>query len=339
MIKAAGKTIRAIFTVIGVLMVVIGIWAEYSYTQVSGNAVKGFAALSKTANKGIPSVSSDVIGSEFDSRIVHLQGPVEVAPVTDSLTGFTVKAGALRRTVEMYQWVERLKSRSVTGGHPGYRYEKIWSHRHIDSESFDRGPLFGESAEHINPPSIPYENAEFAASAIRIGAWQLNERYALVVARDWQPVPEDVLVAGIISADWQTYEGYVYPRIQDSGAGEVRMTYEYLPVVDGSYSVLGIARRGVLDDDISKAFLGPVFMEPGNVDAASMVSIAEARWFGGGRSNTGIAWIFIGFMLSLRALARRFDGLKKFTEVPFKRRLPMTAGAAAMLTTLIVLLV
>lgn len=340
MIDTVRKILRVVFAIIGVLILAIGIWGEKSQTKARGRAIKGFAALHKTASEGIPTISPDEVSSDFDGRIVHLTGPLEIEPMIDDLTGSTVTAGALRRTVQMYQWNERIRSTSTTS-RAGivYEYDRIWSDRHIDSDDFNQRPIFGKSEEHINPPSMPYENAELAASGLRVGAWQLNQLYGFRAADDWQPVPNDILAAGMTSEDWETVDGYVSPRHQTYDVGAVRIAYEYLPVLAGDYSLLGIPRGGVLDDDISEHFVGPVFMLPGKVDAASIISIAEEQWFGPGPSKIGIAWIFIGLMLSLRYLAKPFKGLHKFTEAPFKRRLPITVGAAAVITAVLVLLV
>jgi hypothetical protein len=339
------KIIRGLFRValviLGLLMIGIGGWIGHGQNRLLEGFESGFAALHEAASAGFPSVSPDSVDQALDGQVVYLQGPLEHSPVSDPLTGVTLAAGGLRRTVEMYQWTEHIKSGGSgtrTTSTLEFEYRPEYRSKLINSDNFQAPPIFGEGEEHINPKTMPHDNMAFIAPDLRIGAWQLAESYAWRVA-SLRPVPEDVLAEALTSPDWEVADGAVQRRHQTWDIGAVRLKYEYLPVAEGNYSVIGIARDGRLDDDLFKDVIGPPLIEAGNVDPEQMVASAETYAYEGDLTKNWISWIFFGILLSLRTLARPFGFLRRFTDAPAKRRWPITIGIAAFLTVATAILI
>lgn len=226
----------------------------------------------------------------------------------------------------------------TSGSDRSYEYVQAWSEHLINSDDFQGHQLIG-GEDHVNPKSMPpYESEDIKASALRIGAWQLADSYAWRVGQ-WQPLPQDVLYAGTSPDSWMHSGGYVYPRkvsedILATGIGAVRVSYQYAPVAAGNYSVIGIARDGVLyDDEVFAEVIGPPLIEPGEVDAETMVARAEEYANqGDAPTNNPFAWVFIGLLISLRALALPFPVLRGFTHAPVGRRLMISGGVATLVT-------
>jgi len=114
--------------------------------------------------------NSAVVSRRYESRPVMVKGSTRVddrnGVLRDEVFGFTpeVSSVRLRRTVEMYQWVEDKEeqdSRTV------YSYRKEWLEIDTDSDSF-RDPSYA------NPPRQPcVYSTVFNAESVYIGAYRL----------------------------------------------------------------------------------------------------------------------------------------------------------------------
>ena len=145
----------------------------------------------KGLNEGqgvVVTVPADRVNPANNQKLVHLTGK---AVTTETLADpdFLISANAikLRRSVEMYQWEEKKETstrKKVGGGEERtttYSYNKTWSDRPIDSESFK------ESAEHQNPKSMPFDSREAKAEKVTLGAFTLTPSL-LEKMSDYEPI-------------------------------------------------------------------------------------------------------------------------------------------------------
>ena len=319
--------LRLLRVVVGLLMLGVGAWMAYGQTYIKEQADQGVESLRQALEQGIPAVSPDAVDRQYDGQLVYLQGPLQPGLVTDPVTGLTLVAAGLHRTVELYQWHE--KSRLRSRGSETYSYDQVWSERLIDSDQFHE-PLIGKSQNHDNPKLLPYEtNVWFEPEDMHIGAWRVPDYYYVQWIAQEKPVPDEVLAAAVSPEDWYVSDGYLQKR--EFGWGNVRFRYDYTPVPEGSYSIIGVAHDGVLD--LEDTLINLPLIAPGAVDAATLISRAAGA--GRPRQRHWMAWVFIGMLLALRPLARPFGSLRGFTEAPAMRRLPMTIGMASLVTALV----
>lgn len=326
---------RAALVIVGASMIGIGVWIGHGQSATTAGFQAGFEKLRLAIEEGIPTLSPGRVDTGLEGQLVHLQGRIQYTPVEDPLTGLTLPASGLRRTVLMYQWEEQSRpgSTRVGGGPEGldFVYDKVWSETIIDSDNFQPGPIFGDSEEHVNPASMPYDNIEINTSDLRIGTWRLSEYYAWRMA-EWQPVAEDVLSTGLPAGDWEVAGGHVQPAHQVLDIGAVRIRYEYLPVANDRYSVVGLVRGGTVDDDLFTDVIGPPMIAPGDVSPESLLDSTEMYAYEGELTKSWIVWVFIGLLCTMRILAMPFGFLDVYTKAPIKRRLAITTVATILIT-------
>lgn len=139
-----------------------------------GRAVDMYQAINE-GRKVVVKIDSATIDPMNEGKLVHLTG---LAEPTQNLTdpdfgvGVTMKT-KLSRDVEMYQWVESVKTTkkdTVGGGTTTikeYSYSKQWRSSLVDSTRFSR-------SGYNNPTSMPYANEDFYSDVI-IGAFSLPQ--------------------------------------------------------------------------------------------------------------------------------------------------------------------
>lgn len=120
-------------------------------------------------------VSADVVDPANEGKLIHVTGPAVVREVlTDPEFGVSAEGAQLTRTVQMYQWYEKVSERETTKDDGGtttvkeYDYATRWSTNWIDSSTF-RG-----AEPKRNPPSMPYANESWQAHDVTVGAFRLN---------------------------------------------------------------------------------------------------------------------------------------------------------------------
>jgi hypothetical protein len=164
-------------------------------------------------------------------QLLHLTGTAETSQgVRDPDFGIERDALALRREVEMYQWVERKETRTVKeigGGErkeTSYHYEKRWKDELIDSNDFHN------SSGHQNPRSMPYASRSFIADDVRLGAYQLGQGYVHDITGAerlrFNELPDAIAGAGFVAA------GEHLMRSQNPNSpqiGDLRMQFEATP--------------------------------------------------------------------------------------------------------------
>lgn len=130
---------------------------------------KAIGVLEKAVARGIPTIPADRAEPAYEGEFVHIQGDLDVGDLTDPLTGFTIQGTQLIRHLEMLQWEEeRYRVKGMTNW--SFRWNKFWSNRLIDSDSFNRVDVYFEE-NRDNPKEFPYENGQnFFASYLNLAA-------------------------------------------------------------------------------------------------------------------------------------------------------------------------
>lgn len=139
-----------------------------------GRAVHRYKALTEGA-RNVVSIQADRVDPANEGQLVCISGQaVTDVQLKDETFNVVVNALKLRRTVEMYQWVqqEERKTKRNTGGSTEttvtYNYVKQWSNVPIPSDQFK------QSKGHENPAAMPWSSQEQTASPITLGGFTLS---------------------------------------------------------------------------------------------------------------------------------------------------------------------
>jgi Transmembrane protein 43 len=273
---------------IGILLVIGSIillwWNE-------GRAVEAIRALDRGA-KQLIEAQADAVDPSKEGKLVHLSGMMETkAPARD--TAFGVGAEnllRLKRTVEMFQWVEHKESHSHKnlGGsettETTYTYRKEWNEQPTDSSHFH------EPGGHGNP-SMPARSATIDSQDVRLGAYHVDRAVldAVSAFAAFDPGQATSLPAGYRKTGDMLYRG------DDAAApaiGDVRIRYTAIPAQ--TMSVVAAQAGGALAPyhDASGYKIG--LAEPGVVPANVMFKEKA-------HEESVITWILrvVGFVLML----------------------------------------
>lgn len=285
---------------IGLVLVLAGVallwWNE-------GRAVLTAQGLTEGAGLVI-SVAADHLDPANEGRLAHTSGrALTGGSLTDpDFPYMTVKALALQRSVEMFQWQEESHTRDIkelgggTRQETTYTYKKIWSASPIDSSRFY------EQSGHFNPSAMPYAAMRLTAPDATLGAFRLPPAMLTLSTLEALGAPEDAPVSG----QQKVARGQIYigPNPDVPGIGDVRIIHTYAPEQDISV----VARQ---QGDSFAPF--PVqggqrsiqMLKAGLYDAPSMFSAAQSEnamltW---ALRGLGLVGLFVGFFMILRPLA------------------------------------
>ena len=219
--RLLGSLVGALIGIVLVIGSIVLLWWN------EGRAVEAIRALDQGARQ-VVEVNPAAVDNGAEGRLVHLSGMAETrAPARDSAFGIGGETLLrLRRTAEMYQWVEHKSSRSQKnlGGsettETTYSYQKEWSEKAVDSGQFR------EAGGHRNPP-MPVSSTTFDSSDVRVGAYRLDRQVldALSAFTSFDPQPAS-LGQGYRKSGDMLYRG------QDSGSpaiGDIRIRYRRSP--------------------------------------------------------------------------------------------------------------
>jgi hypothetical protein len=143
----------------------------------------------KEGQSAVVSVSIDKKDPKNEGKLIHFSGQATVPSVlADGEFGVSGASLKMKRIVEVYQWQEDAKSKTVeklgggTETTTTYSYVKIWSDALIDSSRFKEADL------HQNPVQKRFENKEWIADGIKVGAFSISEDMVSSLS-GYQPLP------------------------------------------------------------------------------------------------------------------------------------------------------
>ncbi|XP_067929589.1 transmembrane protein 43-like isoform X2 [Watersipora subatra] len=181
---------------------------------------------SKALDEGLASVielrSSQVVEPQLNGRLVHLTDWIHCDGILNDATfGVAVGAVSLKRTVEMYQWVETVDrhERELDNGDKEvtktYSYDTVWRKELVRSSGFDSPYM------HKNPDSLPFQSEKFSADRVTLGAFSLSNKLVEGVNEytDLRPtvIPENLSYVGDVRVSF-SYAGLC----KDSRLGPVQ---------------------------------------------------------------------------------------------------------------------
>lgn len=225
-----GNSIRGVF--IGIVLIIAGavllFWNE-------GRAVKTSQSLKEGATS-VVSISPDSVNPANEGRLVHFSGEARTPSILiDSQFGAGGPALKLKRTVEVYQWVQTAESKTVEklGGSTEttttYTYKKEWRDEIIDSSEFQ------EPLGHTNPTSKLFENEEWIAENVSVGAFNIPTDMIRSLS-NYQALPVTDETTSTLPLDMQEnieiISGILYYRTEDPALpqiGDTRITFEIIP--------------------------------------------------------------------------------------------------------------
>lgn len=171
---------------VGVAFVVASVCALFWN---EGRTIKRAKALDEAANVVVP-IESKSINADNEGKLVYLTGDaVSEDTLQDPFFNVSVNAIKLMRTVEMYQWQEKVESRTERGSNgkevttKTYSYTQCWSETKIDSSNF-------KEAGHNNPYEFPVESEEFIAKHVTLGAFTMSPSLINSIVANEEFVPE-----------------------------------------------------------------------------------------------------------------------------------------------------
>lgn len=293
--------------VIGLILVVGSIillfWNE-------GRAIKTYRALVEGAGL-VVNVDSAAPDAANEGKLVHISGPVVPGGTVEDADFGIVADGAVRlkRSVEMYQWVENKESKTekqLGGGEETvttYSYAKEWKDRPVDSSNFK------QPDGHQNP-EMPVTSQPFEVSDAKVGGFTIRGGDIAPLGKASQVrLGEDNLEA------FATYfgddrpvklsQGDIYAGNNPSSprVGDMRISYERGDLTEASF----VGRQSGEGLDRYEASNGEeIFLAAaGKVPAAQMFKDAEElnailTWL---LRAGGLLLLFIGFSLTFAILS------------------------------------
>ncbi len=275
-----------------------------------GRAVSVAKSLSEGA-KSVVSVVAESLDVGKEGKLVHMSGLVEAdTDPVDPITGVTVQALALKREVEMYQWVEKEKRETVnkTGGgtetRTTYSYHTDWDDDQVDSSSFYR------TDGHENPTDWPIRSERFQSDNATVGAFTLGAG-AREELSGWASVNVGLAIEFPDTfGEFQRIsdnEFYLGANPKDPQVGDMRVRFSFQPEADYSF----VARQSGDRLEHYKTSNGRTILlvERGKQSADQMFKAAQDR-------NSMITWIlravgafimWIGLGTIFAPVSRLFD--------------------------------
>lgn len=284
-----------------------------------GRSVKAIRGLADAATKVVEVQGTSVAGDD-DGKLVHVVGAATAsAAIQDPDVGVSFPGEvAVRRSVEMYQWVEHKKSSSHTslGGSKKttttYTYTKEWHAISEDSSQFEHPD------GHTNPP-MPFQNHSFDAADAKLGGYALDATTLGLIDPPQTLTPQ-------APSGWTASGGKLYKGDPNSpSVGEVRVVWQGLPT-GATLSVLAAQSHDGFAPFTTSNGYQVQLAETGNRPAQVMLADkgseeSHLTWI---LRGVGLVAIFIGFRMFFGVLSTLAS------VIPFLGRL--IGGAVSLLS-------
>ncbi len=256
-----------------------------------GRAVEAIRALAQSERQ-VVEIAATALDAAAEGKLVHVAGMMETrTPARDAAFGVGGDALLrLRRTVEMFQWVEHKSTRSQknVGGsettETTYSYAREWSEKALDSGRFH------DPAGHRNPP-MPASSTTLDSTDVRLGAYRVDRALLSEVGAfaPYDPPATATLPAGYRKAGEVLYRG------QDPASpavGDIRIRYS--AVRAQTFSLVAASAGGVLAPYRAPNGYKIALADPGIVPTAAMFREKA-------HEESILTWILraVGFVLML----------------------------------------
>ena len=194
---------------------------------------------------------SAVPGSASDGQLVLAVGAPQISvPARDAQFGVAVKAPALVRNVEMFQWNET----SVGGDR---NYELDWFDHPIDSTAFNN------ASGHGNPGAFPIVAARFDAPVVSVAGFKLAPQLVALIHGPEAFDPDLSNLPPNMAATFQAHDGTLLtsadpsrPRVGDLRISWMRIAPEYLTVFARDQQGTLVPARDPQGNSIAQVLIG-----------------------------------------------------------------------------------
>ncbi|MDB5526229.1 MAG: hypothetical protein JWM58_3992 [Rhizobium sp.] len=289
---------------VGILIgIVLIIAAIYFLFWNEGRAIQTYRSLVEGAGL-VVSVDSARADPAHDGKLVHIEGPVKAqGTVADQQFGIEANGAlAIKRDVEMYQWVEKSESKTEKnlGGSETttttYSYAKEWGTRPVDSSDF-------KQPGHDNPP-FAINDSETTIEKATVGAFTLEGSRVAYLGDEAQIRLSDAdasRIAGTIATNQpvKLNQGdlYIGQSSTSPQIGDMKIRFERVDLSEASF--VGAQKGDTLEPYKSSNGREILLSAAGRKDAAAMFQQAQDE-------NAMITWLiraggllglFIGFKL------------------------------------------
>ncbi|XP_033745885.1 transmembrane protein 43-like [Pecten maximus] len=269
-----------------------------------GRAVQTAQSLDEGLASVVPLDNANVVFDTNNGKLVHLTGKLSTERVlTDATYNIAVHAVHLRRTVEMYQWVEhQSKTEYNEGSHTRtettYTYSQEWRTDLVRSEQFDN------EFSHRNPTSMAVQSKTQTAHLVKVGQFQLSSGLVAKIA-NFKPVDQD-LINKPEDPNIHVLDGLFIHSLKPMNpqVGDLRVKFEYAGLsgqsMMGDAETVSIVARQLGSELKSYSTVAGdnlEFLYPGAVSAKAIFSKEHAQ-------NTVMTWalrfggwllMFVGF--------------------------------------------
>jgi len=256
-----------------------------------------------------------------DGKLIHFSGEARTPSVlTDTDFGVGGSALKLKRIVEVYQWEENSQSdtKEKFGGGTEttttYTYNQDWSDSIIDSSKFK------EAETHINPKSKRFENKEWLATNVSVGAYEIPEDLlsSLIEYKPFTITSEMIQTLPYATQEQVSLTGnMLYFQATDSAMpqiGNTRIRYEI--IIPQMISVIRKQSASTLVPYTTKNGYTISMIQTGKYTATEMFEGAIAN-------NRTMTWVlrFVGTLLMYIGLRMTFGVLPIVASfIPFVGR-------------------
>jgi len=269
-----------------------------------GRAVQTAQSLEEGAGK-VATVDPVKVDPGNEGKLVHLSGLAQTEDILkDADFGISEKGIKLVRSVEMYQWVEKKKTKTKkkVGGKKvtktTYSYKKAWASKYSDSSEFR------EEDGHHNP-AMPYRSNTYSAQNVSVGAVSLPRSMVnKIEGAQAMPATAKMLekLTPTIKDKTQVVDGAFYVRTKakkkdfntgKTKVGDLRIRFSLLKAAE--VSVVAKQSGSSFTDYQTKAGDKLSMLKTGKHSADSMFKAAM-------ESNKSLTWILRGVGWFLMAL-------------------------------------
>lgn len=271
------------------------------------NAVRDIKTNQELGEK-VQTVSSDAVDASYEGKLVHLNGPAKTDDlVKNEAFGIEENAVRLSWSAEIYQWVEKKKSKTkkkLGGGEETvttYTYEEKWVDQPVDSSNF-------KEAGHENFGAARYQSGSSQAQVVTVGAFQLPKE--LISKMSWsEPYAIKELPADFAEKGQVAGGVFFTGKPNKAKIGDEKVTFSLTRPDD--VSVMAVQSGATFAPFQSKAGKSRFLLSQGLLTAETMIAEEESkakalRW---ALRGGGVFLMFFGFTLLLKPLSVLADVL------------------------------
>ncbi|MCH2229938.1 MAG: TMEM43 family protein [Crocinitomicaceae bacterium] len=264
-----------------------------------GRAVKTHQGLQE-GGSSVLSVASKSINPENNGKLIHVTGSVVTSDsLVDEKFGVKVNALKLKRTVEMFQWVEEqeeTRRKKIGGGEETvttYKYVQQWHPSVVKSNTFK------EPYGHQNPAQLPYAAYSKSATNVNLDKF-IIPKGILSQINSFDPYSIEELDTSRIKNATLINDGVKTVIYIGEGSntspqlGDIRLSFDIVPPND--YSIIAKQFNNTFEPFTTSNGTKLQMVDVGNVSAETMFESAI-------QSNKTLTWILrlIGIILMFAA--------------------------------------